>query len=634
MYNTRSSRSLPPSPGPAVAGLRTPGTPNTRNIFSRFSLGTFTDLGGGSSDRNVSPAPDLSIIATPPRPSVGGTDTSQGKSCKCICRRQQNLYSFTPKTCLELLRSGALTPDQLEFERIYLKSLGTDLEIGSDLTDNNVILNALEKELNIHNCSVVENAVINLANINACLSYAVDQVETLKRRVLPETPNPATAQRPVPHVTPAEPTPTTTRTDEVKLDDTVCHVFDLDSLNFADLTVDTILGQINIDTPASHGNRLTAYFGSTAYRYGPIKHDPKAYPDSPVFTTIFSRMQAFVPDFTPANYTCLATLYPDGKSNIKPHSDNEDQICPDSSIYTISVGSGRTAVFQNQLGVINETHIPIPNGSVYSMSRTSQATWKHSILIEPQITIPRVSFTFRKLIPEANVQRAPRAPPIVHPDLYQSPNSPPRGSHHGVLLLTDSILAGTPEFLFDKIDGFKCIKKINKRLIDVFNFEPEFSYRKTVVISGGVNDLSCYGLRAHVLADLVCNRLVKTCNNNPKTTFIFNSLLYTGHAWLNEEIDEFNRIMFDLSLTIPNFYFFDSSAVIESSPLSRRWDSVIQRSDPRHVHITLAARRLISDELVKGVDLVCRGVEKAHLRTWTWPLRPSFAAKLHDRHVT
>ena len=638
VYNTRSTRSLPPSPGPAVAGLRTPGTPSTRNAFSRFSLGTFPDLGGGSSDRHGSPAPDLAVNMTPPRPSVGGTGNSKGKSCNCICRTTRNLYSFSPKTCLELLRSGVLSSDQLEFERLHLQSLGFEIDtvVDSKLTHKVVVQNALENNLNIHNCSLVENTVTNLANINACLSYSADYVETWKRRVLPETPTPtpATAQRIVPDTSRVEPSTPTEQKEDGKLDDTVCRVFDLNSVKFTDLSVETILEQIKVDSPATHGNRLTAYFGNTAYRYGHVKHDPQPYPDCPVFDNIFNKLQPLVPDFTPSNYSCLVTLYPDGQSMIKPHSDNEEQICPGSSIYTISVGSGRTAVFQNQLGVINEAHIPLPHGSVYSMSRASQSSWKHSILAEPHITASRVSFTFRKLVPEADIPRRPRAPPIVHPDEYQSPSSPPRGSHQGVLLLTDSILAGTPEFLFDKIDGFRCIKKINKRLTDIFNFEPEFRYRKTVVISGGVNDLSCYGLRAHVLADLVCNRLIKTCQNLPNTTFIFNSILYTGHSWLNEEIDEFNRIMFDLSLRVPNLFFFDSSAVIESSPLSRRWDSVIQRSDPRLVHITLAARRLISDELVKGVDLVCRGVEKAHLRTWSWPLRPSFADRLSRRHLT
>ena len=648
VYNTRSqsmpsSRSLPSSPGPAVAGLFTPSS--SHPVLSRLSLGNFTDFGGGSSDRRFSFAPDTSIITTPPRPPIRGADTSSGESCNCICRKTRNLYSFSPKTCLELLRSGLLSDAQLNFELEFLSSLGLNVDIDAQLSDTNPdrarITHALEQEISVHNCHVVENSIRQLNNIKSSVSCTAEHVETLRRRSLPQTPvratapatAPVTAQRPVatsPQATP----PTPSLQEEVTIDDTVCRLFDSQTINFSEITVPDILSQIKVESPATHGNRKTAYFGDTSYRYGLVKHDPRPYPDCPVFDSIFNKMRPIIPDFTKANYTCLVTLYPNGQSSIKPHSDNEAQICPKSSIYTISVGSIRTAVFQNQLGVINETHVDLTHGSVYAMTRDSQSDWKHSILPDPNIQDPRISFTFRKLITEADIPKRAKAPPIVHPDDYQSPESPPRGSHQGILLLTDSILAGTPEFIFDKIDGFRCIKKINKRLTDIFNFEPEFRYRKTVVISAGVNDLSCHGLRAHVLADMICNRLEKTCRKYPKTTFLYNSILYTGHSWLNEEIKAFNEIMFDLSLKVTNLFFFDSSAVIESSPLSRRWADVIQRTDPRCVHITLAARRLISDELVKGADLVCRGRNKGRLENWSWPLRSDFAAQLAGRDLT
>ena len=130
-------------------------------------------------------------------------------------------------------------------------------------------------------------------------------------------------------------------------------------LIFAEVPVPDILNQIKIESPATHGNRTMAYFGHTSYRYDPIKHDPQPYPDCPVFNSIFEKMPSITPDFTKENYTCLATHYPDEQSSIKPHSDDEAQIHPNSSIFTISIGSKRTAVFQNQQGVINENHIEL-----------------------------------------------------------------------------------------------------------------------------------------------------------------------------------------------------------------------------------------------------------------------------------
>ena len=91
--------------------------------------------------------------------------------------------------------------------------------------------------------------------------------------MIPETTLPATAQRPVPHMTLAEPKSTIKRTDEVTLDKTVCYVFDFDSVNFTELSVGPLLEKIVVDSPATHGNRLTAYFGNTAYHYRFTNHD-------------------------------------------------------------------------------------------------------------------------------------------------------------------------------------------------------------------------------------------------------------------------------------------------------------------------------------------------------------------------
>ena len=88
-----------------------------------------------------------------------------------------------------------------------------------------------------------------------------------------------------------------------------------------------------------------------------------------------------------------------------------------------------------------------------------------------------------------------------------------------------------------------------------------------VVISCGLNDLSRYNKRAHVLADLVTRRFDECCRNNPNTTFVFNSILLTSYDWLNEEITEFNRIMFELSFQHSNMIFFDSHEILMNSPL-------------------------------------------------------------------
>ncbi len=162
----------------------------------------------------------------------------------------------------------------------------------------------------------------------------------------------------------------------------------------------------------------------------------------------------------------------------------------------------------------------------------------------------------------------------------------------------------------------------------MFQYESEFKYRNIVLISCGVNDLSSYGMRGRELANKVCPQLLETCRKHPSTTFIFNSILYTRHGWLNDEIDVLNNIMFDLSIMTQNFNFFDSSSVISNHPLGRKVDNIIEPRDPRKLHITRAARVLISEHIVNGIELICsRNKGKLLspiLRSWKWPLRNEY----------
>lgn len=186
----------------------------------------------------------------------------------------------------------------------------------------------------------------------------------------------------------------------------------------------------------------------------------------------------------------------------------------------------------------------------------------------------------------------------------------------------------TPTHIFSRIENYRCVKKKNFELIDIFNYEPEFKYTDIVIMSCGVNDLARYGKRAHVLADLVAKRLAECCERNRDTTFIFNSNLSTSHAWLNEAIEQFSHVMFRLSLEVPNLVYFDSHAVLKRNPISsgRSQEKVIQH-DGDGVHITREARRVITDQLVKAVDFIAHQregfnpCESVHLSNWQWPLR-------------
>jgi len=364
--------------------------------------------GGGLPDRAPAATRKDSVSSTPPVSPYQEARPSSGKSHVNV--------TLSPQTCLQLL--DGLSVEQLAFEAKYLESVGTPL-VGCDSIPE--LKAGIVKHLQTSLGQAFVHSVNHPLSCTRRQGAATNLSPPPSEAVMPEPPAPATAP----------PAPATV----VHIDESVCDFY---SCNFEDLTVADILSLVKIETRV--GGRLTAFFGKTAYAYGRISHRANPYPTNALFSTICDRLASVVPDFNLDRYSCLVTLYRDGNVSIPFHADDEKQIVPDSDIITISVGAPRVLTFQNQEGILNETDVPLPHGSVYRMSAASQATWKHSIKANPTVTAPRISFTFRRLIPASDVPRRTRAPPIQHPDRYRSPNSPPTSQTDRTLLLTDSIL--------------------------------------------------------------------------------------------------------------------------------------------------------------------------------------------------
>ena len=92
--------------------------------------------------------------------------------------------------------------------------------------------------------------------------------------------------------------------------------------------------------------------------------------------------------------------------------------------------------------------------------------------------------------------------------------------------------------------------------------------------------------------------------------------------------------MFELAATVPNLKFFDAHQVLMSRPISSSGSTVpVIKSDGDGVHITFAARKLVTTELVKGLDVIAchrEGVPVSdRLHHWNWPLRPLYVYKLN-----
>ena len=588
----------------------------------------------GTSDQRASSGGG-SFVVTPPSPLHQGAGSCTG----LLASR----YTFSVETCHELLTSNLLTAAQLRRERERAEFMGFTTD--NSETDLSFVLSAVESNLE---CPDLNSRIVSIQreilklNVNIAYLSEVSELTNKKITVVEERSREATPPAGVlgvhdssySAILEAEEllnslTVTEQETySEVKSPkpspDEVITFIPTNLVDFRDLTVEGILRDINITEQQSQG-RFTAYFGKVAYRYGHVSHSPSNYPKCETMDIIQSRMRAVEPDFALSEYMCMITHYPDGKSGIPLHSDSQ-QCVEGSQIWTISVGAERTLTLLNQVGRVNERKITLPHGSLHKMSTDSQKHWRHGIEIDSLVNEPRISFTFRKLV-ESEPPSRPRAPPIRKPCNGSQ-------SHKRILFLTDSILSGISDRDFHTLKDYRCVKKVAPQLTKICDYEDDFNVSDIVVISSGINDLSCYNFTAESLADHVRPILKRYCKSARNTTFVFNSLLHTRHRWLNKEVDIFNKLMLELSCQIENLKFFDSHDVLKGSSLARNVDNVLPLRDTRGVHISSRAVNLVRNELLKAIELLDSRWKtlprSSHLRGWTWPLAVSRVRDLQE----
>ena len=100
--------------------------------------------------------------------------------------------------------------------------------------------------------------------------------------------------------------------------------------------------------------------------------------------------------------SCLINYYPDDRSCMPDHSDNEICIEPHTFIVTISLGSCRKMFFKEIGSGARLLSVNISHGDILIFSKESQSRYTHSIppsynLSTIQSFMPRISATFRRL---------------------------------------------------------------------------------------------------------------------------------------------------------------------------------------------------------------------------------------------
>jgi alpha-ketoglutarate-dependent dioxygenase alkB family protein 2 len=94
------------------------------------------------------------------------------------------------------------------------------------------------------------------------------------------------------------------------------------------------------------------------------------------------------------NYA-LINKYPDNKSKIGYHADDEDELCDNPIILGLSLGQERQIYFKRKCGNEKPIKVSLPHGSLVMMGHPTNKNYKHSIP-ESKIKMgPRISLTFR-----------------------------------------------------------------------------------------------------------------------------------------------------------------------------------------------------------------------------------------------
>ncbi len=170
--------------------------------------------------------------------------------------------------------------------------------------------------------------------------------------------------------------------------------------------VDAIMQQLIDETPwrsqpiTLYGKtmlqpRLVAWYGEAAYSYSGITHLPLA------LTEMLSRLRACVEATTGCAFnSVLLNYYRDQRDSMGLHSDDEPALGEAPTIATLSLGGPRDMIFKHrtkkELGVIK---LPLPSGSLLLMRGVFQHYWKHGIRKATSRCNPRLSLTFRTMLP-------------------------------------------------------------------------------------------------------------------------------------------------------------------------------------------------------------------------------------------
>ena len=173
----------------------------------------------------------------------------------------------------------------------------------------------------------------------------------------------------------------------------ICSIYPV-PIQLTNLTIDEILHSITLDNSFHHSSRKTAYYGDYDYAYSTTLHVKKSITETSFLSSCIKTINQVFPS-AEVN-SVLINYYPNGKSVIPFHSDNEPSICQNSSIFTYSIGQSRTMLFRDLITKKLLCKTRLDHNSLIIFPKLSQSCFEHSIVADNSVD-PRLSLTFRRL---------------------------------------------------------------------------------------------------------------------------------------------------------------------------------------------------------------------------------------------
>ena len=265
-------------------------------------------------------------------------------------------------------------------------------------------------------------------------------------------------------------------------------------------------------TPESgHG---VCSFGEV-YKYNRSKaNEPEDIPEP-----IKDIIEKLLPDFPESGTIeqCLVNKFEGPDSFLPFHSDDEPTISPESSIYTLSLGSDSTIKFKHRHSE-DRRSLSVKRRSLYTMSRKSQAVWSHGIDKSTDFQGVRYSITLR----------------TVH-----------KRFHRSTIILGDS---NTKNLKFGKGTGTFGYnmpgKAIYCPLIENLDTEACAGYRN-VIIHCGINNIKNHGADVSECAHKLINKVETIRSLCPNSKVTINPILPTKLDYLNVRCRQFNNTIFN-----------------------------------------------------------------------------------------